>query len=111
MDRNEKQNSYKNTANTRGAGKQIKKLARMNKILGGIIVVLLAIVCGLGIGYSRLNKEYKKTVQQNQENEQKDKAAAESESITAMETQSETEKISESSEVQTETEAVTETEK
>lgn len=110
MDRNEKQNSYKNTANTRGAGKQIKKLARTNKIMGGIIVVLLAIVCGLGIGYSRLNKEYKKTIQQSQENEQKDKAA-ESETIAVMETQSKTEKISESSEAQTETEAVTETEK
>lgn len=111
MDRNEKQNSYKNTANTRGAGKQIKKLARTNKIMGGVIVVLLAIVCGLGIGYSRLNKEYQKTIQQNQENEQKDRTAAESETITAAETQSETEKVSESSEVQVETEAVTETEK
>lgn len=111
MDRNEKQNSYKNTANTRGAGKQIKKLARTNKIMGGVIVVLLAIVCGLGIGYSRLNKEYKKTIQQNQENEQKDKAAAESETTAAMETQSETEKISESSEAQTEAETFTETEK
>jgi len=113
VDRNEKQNSYKNTANTRGAGKQIKKLARTNKIMGGIIVVLLAIVCGLGIGYSRLNKEYKKTIQQNQENEQKNKAVAESETIASMETQSETEKISKSSEAQTEaeTEAVTETEK
>ena len=111
MDRNEKQNSYKNTANTRGAGKQIKKLARTNKIMGGIIVVLLAIVCGLGIGYSRLNKEYKKTIQQNQENEQKNKAVVESETIASMETQSETEKISESSEAQTETEAATETEK
>ena len=65
MDRNEKQNSYKNMTSTRGNGKKIRKLTKANRILGAALVVALAVTTGTGIGYTRLKKDYQKALQEN----------------------------------------------
>lgn len=62
MDRNEKQNSHRNTNNTRGMNKKVKKYR--NKMIVAICAagILLIVVIGLLIGYMRLNKKYEEAI-------------------------------------------------
>ena len=47
MDRNEKQNSYRNRKNTRGSQRTIRQLKKKNRRMAGVTIALAALVCAL----------------------------------------------------------------
>lgn len=89
MDRNEKQNSYKNMVSSRGRNREIIKLKRRFRVLTVLIVLLLLAVICMGILVGRMYQEVR--IRGNGQQEPGGGSQILTEAIPGTETESETE--------------------